>query len=128
VLANHTSKELSELQVYEQVEPFGERRADIRTALVCQLLANINRSEKTKPFELEDFILSFDEVEPHVQTADEIESIFKLWAVTHNATLEAQRKKDELAERRAQQRRERIEQRNRLKAEVTTRPRGPKRK
>lgn len=48
---------------YYQVEPFGEEREDLRAALICQTMANINRGKNTTPFKLDDFML-FREVKP----------------------------------------------------------------
>lgn len=57
-----SSEELAEWMAYERLEPFGETRADIRTALVCSTLANINRDKKVKPYKIQDFMLDFDSV------------------------------------------------------------------
>lgn len=46
---------------YEQLEPFGERRADYRAASIVTMLANVNRDpKKGRPFKIDDFVLSFD--------------------------------------------------------------------
>lgn len=41
------------------VEPIGDRRADIRAALICSTFANANRDKKKKkePFGITDFML-----------------------------------------------------------------------
>lgn len=50
--------EIREWELYEQVEPFGERRADVRAALVASVIANANRDAKKKPspFTIDDFM------------------------------------------------------------------------
>jgi hypothetical protein len=41
---------------YYQVEPFGEHRGDIRSAIVAQTVANVNRPKGRKPWTLDDFL------------------------------------------------------------------------
>lgn len=50
--------EFAQWLAYYAVERFGEARADIRTATLCALMANINRDPKTqpKPFTIADFL------------------------------------------------------------------------
>lgn len=55
-----SSRELSEWQLYEELEPFGERRADYRTASICHTLALANGAKNVK---LEDFLLTRPEGE-----------------------------------------------------------------
>lgn len=50
-----SSREVSEWQVYETIEPFGERRADYRAASICQTIALVNGAKDAK---LEDFLLT----------------------------------------------------------------------
>lgn len=45
-------------QVYEQMEPFGERRADYRAASICHVIALANGVKNAK---LEDFLLTREE-------------------------------------------------------------------
>lgn len=64
---------------YSRLEPFGEERADLRSANICQILAETNRNPKkrTKPFTTKDFMPDFlsDEDEKPVQSADEMKKI-----------------------------------------------------
>lgn len=48
-----------EWATYEELEPFGEERADLRTAALLQLLTNIYRDTKKwpTPFPLSEFML-----------------------------------------------------------------------
>lgn len=50
-------------EFYSTVEPFGERRADLRTALLCTIFAEPNRDKKKKkePYKISDFMLFKDE-------------------------------------------------------------------
>lgn len=53
---------------YDQLDPFGERRADLRMAVLASLIANANRDpdKKREPFSPADFMLRF-EAEPQPQ-------------------------------------------------------------
>ena len=60
MLAGMSSKQFSEWMAYDTLEPFGEIRADIRNAMLCAILVNINRGKNSKPAKLEDFMPTFD--------------------------------------------------------------------
>jgi hypothetical protein len=49
-----SSRELSEWELYEEMEPFGERREDYRAASICHVIAV---SQGAKNVELKDFLL-----------------------------------------------------------------------
>lgn len=55
-------EQLQEWSHYDQLEPFGEQRADLRTGIIASTIANANRTKKTKPFKPSDFMPKFDEV------------------------------------------------------------------
>lgn len=57
--------ELLDWMDYYCVEPFGERRADLRNALLCSLIANANRDpqKKKQPFDVKDFLLTQENFE-----------------------------------------------------------------
>lgn len=61
LLCRIDSRELTEWQVYANLEPFGEERADLRMATLAALLAEINRdrTRNKKPFTPEDFMPRF---------------------------------------------------------------------
>lgn len=59
LLDGMTSRELSEWMAYYSIEPFGERREDMRAAQICAILANIHRGEDTPPFSVDDFMPDF---------------------------------------------------------------------
>lgn len=51
-------KELLEWYEYSQIEPFLSDRVEIMLAKEMQLFANVNRSPKSKPFSIEDFMIT----------------------------------------------------------------------
>ena len=73
LLDSISSHELTEWMAYAQLEPFGEERADIRSATNTMVLANANRDPKKKrtPYTIEDFMLFRDDAEKPEQTQAE---------------------------------------------------------
>lgn len=68
-----SSRELTEWQAYAQLEPFGEERADLRSATNTMVLANANRDPKkqARPYTIEDFMFFRDEAEkPELSQAE----------------------------------------------------------
>lgn len=57
------SYELSEWMAYYSLEPFGQDRGDIGPAIVAATVANANRVPDTPPYDLKDFLPTF-ELEP----------------------------------------------------------------
>lgn len=51
------SAEFTDWMAFDAIEPIGERRADLRMAQLCQLIANINRDPKQGAYALDDFLL-----------------------------------------------------------------------
>lgn len=64
------SRLLSEWIAYYQMEPFGEERADIRSAIVACTVANVNRGKDQSPYELDNFLPKWEE--PEEQTVEEM--------------------------------------------------------
>lgn len=60
---------------YYTVEPFGEYRADLRSAITSCVIANGNRGKNKKPFKVSDFMPSFEKKKE--MTGDEIKSFLK---------------------------------------------------
>jgi hypothetical protein len=58
-----SSREFAEWMAYYELEPFGEERADLRSAIVASTVANAHRDPKRrrKPFRPLDFMPRFDE-------------------------------------------------------------------
>lgn len=63
MLASMSSRLLQEWATFYELEPFGEVRADLRSALVANVIANANRNpdKQREPFTLDDFMLKFDD-------------------------------------------------------------------
>ncbi len=68
LLSSISSRQLTEWMAYDQLEPFGERRADLRMAILASLIANANRDpdKRREPFSPADFMPRF-ESEPQAQ-------------------------------------------------------------
>ena len=50
-----------ECMLYEQIEPFGDRRGDLNAGYICATIANVNRGERVEPFSPFDFMPKWDE-------------------------------------------------------------------
>lgn len=74
LLAEHTAAEWTEWMAYFMVHPFGETRADLRSAIVACVIANANRASHSAPYKPYDF-MPFQEAERTVEvpkTLDEM--------------------------------------------------------
>jgi hypothetical protein len=73
MLARIPSRLLSEWLAFDAIEPFGERRADLRAAQIVTAIANVNRDPKTRkePYTIEEFVLRFDAPPSGSPRADE---------------------------------------------------------
>jgi len=60
LLKRTTSRELSEWMLYEGMEPFGEKRADLRAGIVASTIYNLLKGEKAKALAPEDFMPRFE--------------------------------------------------------------------
>lgn len=60
LLSRISSAEITEWMAYYDLEPFGEKRADLRSAIVSKVIADAN-SEKNKSFDVDDFMPQFRE-------------------------------------------------------------------
>lgn len=59
LLAEIDSRELTEWMAYEQVEPFGPWRDDIRAGVIASTVANVYRGKTQKPLSPTDFVPEF---------------------------------------------------------------------
>ena len=87
-----TARELSEWMAFYQIEPFGDRRGDIRNSSLMCLIANMFGGNK-KTFEIEDFMPNFEppkEPDPQ-EVAERIKQYFTFLA---GARKQAQEKTD----------------------------------
>ena len=75
LLARIDSRELSEWMAFYSIEPFGEERADLRNALLCQTILLPHLKANTKPPSLESFML-FGDKEPEVMDGADLKQIF----------------------------------------------------
>jgi hypothetical protein len=82
-LEHISSLELSEWMAYDQVEPFGELRADLRAGIITATIANVNRDadKHREPFTPQDFMPNFDQVEskPQGMTPEETLAMVRAW-------------------------------------------------
>ncbi len=70
-----TSADIAEAMAFESLEPFGEYRDDLRSALIASTIANCNRGRGSKPYSLSDFMLRFGNTESKT-VEDEIREAF----------------------------------------------------
>jgi hypothetical protein len=75
LLNRMTAKELGEWMSYYKLNPFGERRADVRQAITSCVIANANRGKNQAPFTVEQFMPKFGPPEP--MSSDEIKNVLK---------------------------------------------------
>ena len=71
MLARIDSLELSEWMAYASIEPIGEKRQDLRFAMLACTIANLIKGAvggKGKPSKMDDFMLKFD---PPKQQSDQ---------------------------------------------------------
>jgi len=55
---------------FASIEPIGDRRADLRAALIACTIANSVRTSKQRPLTIKDFMLDFDL--PKVDTTEDL--------------------------------------------------------
>ncbi len=81
-----SSWEFTQWLQYNKLEPFGDERADYRSAIIACTLANIHgRKKGQKPFKPADFMPKFGEVaDDRRQDAKEIEATLRGYAIAHN--------------------------------------------
>lgn len=78
-----TAKQFLGWEAYASLEPFGERRADYRTAQILRMLLLVNTAaeDRNKVPSLEDLLLAFEEKKPKVpQSFQEQIAIAKIMA------------------------------------------------
>lgn len=82
-----------EWEAYDALDPFGEERADYRSAQVSQALWNIARDVRRNPqgWPLEEFLLAFgDSPRRGAQQSLETQTLLiESWIAGHNAVQEA---------------------------------------
>ncbi|HWO99203.1 MAG TPA: DUF4035 domain-containing protein [Methylococcus sp.] len=70
-----SAEEHGDWEAYARIEPFGEERADLRSAMIAALLANIHRDgdRHPEPFQIADFLPRFGSHEPDDADPEKIE-------------------------------------------------------
>lgn len=73
-----SSEELTEWMAYAELEPFGEERADLRSATVAAVIANANRDRKkrSRPYRVTDFMPKFGQQE---QSEEDMLAVAEAW-------------------------------------------------
>lgn len=64
LLGELSSAELTEWMAYEQLEPFGETRADLRAGIVASTVANHGMAELKRPARPSDYMPFMEKAEP----------------------------------------------------------------
>lgn len=77
MLEQMSSMELSEWMAYYEVEPFGEERADYRSAMIAWVLASVYSKKGHKP-KIEDFMPFLDKKRSRQQSPEEIQGVLNL--------------------------------------------------
>ena len=86
MLRRLTAKQFRNWELYDELEPFGEVRADYRAASIVQMLYNVNRGPKTKAISLQECLLKFGEPAAKKQQSwQSMQAIAKMIAMTYNA-------------------------------------------
>lgn len=78
-----SSDQLIRWIAYAKIEPFGEERGDLRSAIVASTIANANRI-KGRVFKIDDFMPEFNKSK---KTWQEMKSLLKQYAVQHNKVI-----------------------------------------
>jgi len=68
-------REIRDWMAIYKIEPFGEYRADLRSAIVACVIANANRGKNAPPFKVDDFMPKFGP--PRQMSNDEIKNVLK---------------------------------------------------
>lgn len=83
ILRGLTAKEFRAWEIYHEVEPFGDLRADYHAAQVVQMLHAVNRGKGQKALTLEECLLKFAQEEKPKQTPEQQFGILKVLAAMH---------------------------------------------
>jgi hypothetical protein len=96
MLRNMSARHFIEWQLYYDLEPFGEERADLRSAQVVQTFINLHRDTEKhpKPFSVTECLLPLgdqhvDGLQPtkKKQTPKEVEMHLDTWIIGSNASI-----------------------------------------
>ena len=76
-------REFRDWQIYYQIEPWGEERADLRTGILASLIANIHRRKGSARLLPRDFMPDFEKP-MRKQSVETMAATFKAFAAMHN--------------------------------------------
>lgn len=81
-------REFALWRAYQEIEPWGERRADFRMAILASLIVNVNRDpKKSRAAKPSDFMPKFGVRKRGKQSAAQILATMSGFAAAHNANL-----------------------------------------
>jgi hypothetical protein len=86
-----TPQELTDWEILEHLDPWGERRQDHRFAMMTTSVVNAlgSKNPRTRrPWNTDDFLLDFKEIVAKAQEPKAMERALLAWAKAHNAKLE----------------------------------------
>lgn len=84
ILRGLTAEQFRRWEMYAELDPFDEVRADYRAASIVQMLYNLNRSKQSQPGKLQDFLLKFGDIDDKPkQTPKQQIAMLKLLAAMH---------------------------------------------
>jgi len=78
LLSRIDSQELSEWLAYYSIEPFGEWRADLRQAITSMIIANVNRSKKSRAYKVKEFMPFEKQQRRKQQTPEQMQAMLNL--------------------------------------------------
>lgn len=76
--------QLNEWIDYAEREPFGEERADLRSAIIACVMANAGRGKSARRFKPSDFMPKFHQKVTR-QTPDQMRAVLRGYGAAHNA-------------------------------------------
>lgn len=87
LLERATSRDLTELMAYYEMEPFGAWRGDLAAGIVASTIANVYRKKGAPAFKPEDFMPKFRGLEdgPKKQSVEEMKKALLSIAAVHGA-------------------------------------------
>ncbi len=90
--ASIDSREFSEWLAYDEVEPFGERRADLRSGIIAATVANVSRPKGRRVYKPKDFMPDFEKRQRKMSGV-EMGISFQQFAQLHNAQVAAKKRR-----------------------------------
>jgi hypothetical protein len=84
--ADIDSSEFAEWVAFNGLEPFGESRGDLRSAIVACTIANAHRGKRRRAFKVDDFMPKFKSKTTQRDPV-QIFRMFSAFAEMHNASL-----------------------------------------